>query len=138
MGEFTFSKGELKGFIHWVFKQFLNTNWDTVHLRSSWDEIGKKLYLIQANGDLSVMKFFPLFHIIIKAFELMGDGSGKVSGPQLQTPSPLSSPRVPKPSSLPEGQSAVVVTSTYRVASISLTPPDLSRVALAMPLWTKS
>lgn len=54
-----------------------------------WDNMGRQLDVVQLNRDLSVAKFFPLFQIIIKAYEKAGIGldkssgvSGKVVGPR--------------------------------------------------------
>lgn len=112
VGQFKFSKGNLKHFIHWIFKFFPNTNANSVLSSSFWDSARRQLNVVQLNRDLSVVKSFPLFQIIIKAIEKAGSGSGKSScvlekfvGPQLKTPSPLPSPHVPKPSSLTEGGS---------------------------------
>lgn len=104
VGNFKFSKGELERFIHCILKCFPNTNRDSARLGSSWDDMGRKLHSIQASGDLSIAKFFPLFHII-KSTELLGNGLGDVSGPLLKAPSCLCSSCVPKPSPRPEGQS---------------------------------
>lgn len=68
--------------------------------------MGRKLYRIQASGDLSIAKFFPLFDIIIKSTEFLENGLGDVPGPLLKTRSPLCCSRVPKPSPWPEWQSA--------------------------------
>lgn len=64
-GDFKFSKRNFKKFIPWVFKYFPRVNCDFVHMGSFWDEVGRKLYVVQANRDFSVAKFSPLFHIII-------------------------------------------------------------------------
>lgn len=51
------------------------------------------------NGDLLVTKFFPLFQLIAKTLEKMGNASGNVLGkvlsPQLENPSLSSSSHIP-------------------------------------------
>lgn len=96
-----FSKGDLKAFIHWIFKYFMHIMWELVLLVEFWDKVWKKLYFQQSKGDFWVGKFHSIFRSVYEVIESFGKSSGNVksSVPQL-LPQLLSfSPRVPVPSS---------------------------------------
>lgn len=93
--KFKFSKGLLKRFVNWIFKCFLDTKSHFVHLDTLWDKMVRKLNVLQFEGDISVVKFFPLYKLIIRALEGICSGKddkGEVREPQLKTSSPLPSP----------------------------------------------
>lgn len=127
---FRLSKGDLKRFMHWLFKYFPNISWDSVLSRDFWDEVEKKLFKLQVGGDLLVGKFYPLFSVIVKCIDGIGDHSRNV-GSQFKSPSPLPSTHVPAPSTQPQGElgdrSVCKVQGCCRL-------PDASRSPL-IPSW---
>lgn len=62
VGQFKFSKGNLKSFIHWIFKFFPNTNADSILSRVFWDNVGSQLNVVQLNKDLSVFSFISNYY----------------------------------------------------------------------------
>ncbi|XP_033368047.1 proline-rich protein 12-like [Parus major] len=136
-GNFKFSKGDLKIFIHWVFKHF-KINSDSAKSGIFWDNVGRKLYTVQAKGDFSVAKFFPVFQNIIFSLEKEGKKEEGVLGPQLNPPTPSAPPGVPEPLSLPECQSrgghCPPAQSCCRLSD-ALLPSLPTRAAVVMLLW---
>lgn len=98
-GNFCFSRGELKHFIHWLFKHFPYISWDSLLSKDFWDQVGIKLGVLQSRGDLLVGKFYPLFATIVKCVKGIEECLGKAI-PSLKTPLPHSSPCIPDPSAL--------------------------------------
>lgn len=72
------SKGDLKAFVHWIFKYFMDITWESVLSVEFWDKIWKRLYFQQSEGNFRVGKFHPIFHSIYEVIEGLGRSSGNV------------------------------------------------------------
>lgn len=89
-----FSKRDLKAFIHWIFKYFMDITWESVLLVEFWDKVWNKLYFQQSKADFWVGKFYLIFCSSYEVIEDLGKSSGNV---KVQYPSCFSSYCLPPP-----------------------------------------
>lgn len=73
LGDVSFSKKDLKFFVHFLLKCLPGITQEDVHSVRFWGKVGKCSFTEQVRGNFKVRRAYPLFDAIVKLVKEKGD-----------------------------------------------------------------